>query len=169
MDSPTQNSQTKPKILIVGIGSMYRKDDAAGLYTAQQLKNHNPRHTRIIECPDGGIGLIEEWKKFDTVIIIDAIRSGVHPGTIYRFDALHQKIPTKHFRCSSHTFDIVNTIEFAKVLNKCPYNLIVYGIEGRWFEVGTGLSEEVKKSVHEVTERILLEIMPISTIDIPFS
>ena len=70
------------------------------------------------------------------------------------FDVHTQTIPTKFFHYSTHAFGIAEAIELARALKQLPQDLIVYGIEGKCFEAGIGLSREVEKAVEEVMMRV---------------
>ena len=141
--------------LIIGLGNQYRRDDAVGLTVARHLKEAAPAHVRVLEESGEGTALIESWKGAETVILIDAVHSGAKPGTVRRFDAHGQPIPTRFFHYSTHAFGVAEAVELARVLGQLPPRLIVYGIEGKTFEAGLGLSPEVEKAAQEVVERVL--------------
>ena len=101
---------------------------------------------------------MDSWKDSDTVILIDAVHSGAKPGTIHRFDVHTQTIPTKFFHYSTHAFGVAEAIELARTLKQLPQNLIVYGIEGKRFDAGIGLSWEAEKAVEEVMMRVKQDI-----------
>ena len=145
-------------ILIIGVGNAYRGDDAVGLRIAQDIKKKSPDHVNVIEQSGDGISLMDSWKDSDAVILIDAVHSGAQPGTIHRFDVHTQTIPTKFFHYSTHAFGVAEAIELARALKQLPQNLIVYGIEGKCFEAGIGLSLEVEKAVEEVMMRVKQDI-----------
>ncbi|MFN3532902.1 MAG: hydrogenase maturation protease [Candidatus Brocadia sp.] len=145
-----QVAQNKHGILIIGIGNAYRGDDAVGLHVAQYLKKQARDHVHVIEESGDGTALMYCWKNADTVILIDAVYSGARPGTIHRFDAHTQPIPTNFFHYSTHAFGVAEAIELARALNLLPSRLTVYGIEGKCFEAGIGLSREVEKAAEEV-------------------
>jgi hydrogenase maturation protease len=145
-------------VLIIGIGNVYRSDDGAGIATARQLKNQLPLGVRVLEETGEGTALVEAWKDSTSVILIDAVRSGATAGTIYRLDALTEKIPAELFHCSSHAFSVAEAIELARVLNQLPRTLLVYGIEGRNFEAGEVLSRPVEQAVLAVVSQVLLEV-----------
>jgi hydrogenase maturation protease len=67
-----------------------------------------------------GAALMEVWRGEETVIIIDAVKSGALPGTIRRFDARAQPIPKDAFRCSTHAFGVAEAIELARALARLP-------------------------------------------------
>jgi len=150
--------QNKHSILIIGIGNPYRGDDAVGLRVAQDIKKEALVHVTVSEESGDGVTLMESWKNADTVILIDAVHSGTQPGTIHRFDVHTQTIPTKFFHYSTHAFGVAEAIELARALKQLPKNLIVYGIEGKCFEAGIGLSLEVEKAVEKVMLRVKQEI-----------
>lgn len=146
-------------ILIIGLGNHYRKDDGVGLVVAENIKAQNYRGVKVIDGISDGMALLEAWSEVKKVYIVDAVISGVSPGTIYRFDALNGKIPAEIFTgYSTHSFNIVETIELAKTLNELPDLLIVYCIEGVDFEAGTGLTPELEKAAVNVSNMIKKEI-----------
>jgi len=150
--------------LIIGLGNHYRRDDAVGLVVARRLKEAAPEGVRVLEESGEGAALMESWKGADTVILIDALHSGAKPGTVRRLDAHGQPIPTRFFHCSTHAFGVAEAIELARVLSQLPPRVIVYGIEGKSFEAGLGLSPEVEKAGQEVVERVLEELChPVAT------
>lgn len=145
-------------MLIIGIGNAYRRDDGVGLIVARRLKEEAPDTIKVIEESGEGAALMESWKGTETVIIIDAVNSDSEPGTIHRLDAHEQSIPAKFFHYSTHAFSVAEAIELARALKKLPPRLIVYGIEGKNFEAGEGLSPEVEQAAEEVIKAVLKEI-----------
>ena len=148
----------KHPILIIGVGNAYRGDDGVGLRIAQDIKKKSPDYVNVIEQSGEGISLMDSWKDADTVILIDAVHSGAQPGTIHRFDVHTQTIPAKFFHYSTHAFGVAEAIELARALKQLPQNFIVYGIEGKCFEAGIGLSLEVEESAQEVVKRVKQDI-----------
>jgi hydrogenase maturation protease len=148
----------KSAVLVIGLGNEYRRDDAVGLIVARRLKEAAAEHVRVLEESGEGTALMESWKDADAVILIDAVSSGARPGTLRRFDAHRQPMPTEFFRCSSHTFSVAEAIELARALGQLPPQLIVYGVEARDLEPGLGLSPEVETAAQEVVERVLGDI-----------
>jgi hydrogenase maturation protease len=145
--------------LVIGLGNEYRRDDAAGLVVARYLKMNASDRADIKEQSGEGAVLMETWKGAENVVLIDAVHSGAAPGTIFRFEAHAQSLPTKFFHYSTHAFSIAEAIELARALKQLPPSLVVYGIEGKSFAAGVGLSAEVEKAVREVAERIQQEFV----------
>ena len=151
-------SQPHSLPLIIGIGNEYRGDDAVGLIVARRLKERLADSVIVLEQSGDGAALMEAWRGAETVIIIDAVMSGAAPGTIHRFDASAQPLPKGAFRCSTHAFGVAEAIELARALGDLPQRLVVYGIEGKNFAAGVGLSAEVEKAAGETVRQALATI-----------
>ena len=149
-------------MLVIGIGNAYRSDDGVGLVAAQRLKNQRLRSFRVLEHSGEGTDLMDCWKGADTVILLDAVVSGAKPGTLHRWNATWRPLPAPSFRGSSHAFSLVAAVELARVLRRLPQHLIAYGVEGRDFRAGMGLSDEAEEAVSEVVERVLQEARQVS-------
>jgi hydrogenase maturation protease len=154
------------EIILIGIGNELRKDDGVGIVIVRELKKRVPNGISFYEFHDDSMDIMEQWKGYHTAYIFDATSSGVKPGTIYRFlipkDKLHKNI----FGISTHTLNISDTIELARILNCLPKQIILYGIEGEIFEQGKGLSSTVNKAAQEVIQEVQKEI---TTPSIPIS
>ncbi len=146
-------------VVIIGLGNDYRRDDGVGLYAARRIRSQELPGVRVVEGVSDGTSLIDHWEQADSAYVIDAVRSDSDPGTILRFDALSDPVPVDIFPAySSHAFNIAEAVALARELGKLPRSLIVYGIEGRKFSTGMGLSSDVKEAAEEVSRRIVSEM-----------
>lgn len=147
----------QPRVLVIGVGSVYRSDDGIGIFVAQQLRTQVPSGVTILEQSGEGTALLESWNGFDAVIVVDAVRSEASPGTIYRLEANTDPIPKGFFHYSTHTFSVAEGIQLARALELLPVRLIVYGIEGHTFARGVGLSNAAEQAAASVITQILNE------------
>jgi hydrogenase maturation protease len=141
-------------MLVLGAGNSFRRDDAAGLAAARRLRRRLSGDVRVLEREGDLASLLEDWGAADDVVIIDATSSGVTPGTVRRFEAHARCLPAVFSRVSTHAFGVAEAIELARALGRLPARVVVYGIEGRDFAAGEGLSPEVAAAVDEVVERV---------------
>ncbi|MBF0251602.1 MAG: hydrogenase maturation protease, partial [Alphaproteobacteria bacterium] len=81
------------------------------------------------------------------------------PGTVMRFDPTDGELPKNVFRHSSHQFGVAEAIEMARVLGRLPEHIVVYGIEGKSFDLGAGLSDGVEDGVLATVEAIKQDII----------
>lgn len=145
-------------VLCIGIGNEFRRDDGIGIEVARVLRTMKLPHVRVIEQTGEGAALMDAWAGAERVILVDAVLSGQIAGTIYRINAHEQKIPRDFFSYTTHAFSVAEAIEMARTLNQLPPVLLVYGIEGKDFSEGTGLSRVVEEAVQQVLEQIVGEI-----------
>ena len=149
--------QKIPRLLMIGVGNLYRGDDAAGVLATRRLKAAGSESFTVLEHSGEGASLMEMWKGADAVILIDAVSSGSPPGTIHRLEPALQPLPARMFQNSTHAFSLPQAIEMARALDEIPATMIVFGIEGRNFQAGTELSPEVSKALPELVRRVLEE------------
>jgi len=140
--------------LVIAIGNEFRCDDSAALIVARRLRALGTDHT-IIENTGDCAALLDLWDGADTVLLLDAVRSGAPPGTIHQLDIRPTLARPVACQASSHSFDVVQAVELGRVLGKLPRKLTVYGIEGERFVQGTGLSSPVQRAVEKLTTELI--------------
>src|ERR1022692_3964722 len=141
-------------MLIIGCGNRERSDDGAGILVAERLRELGiEADTRIGDAAD----LIEAWKGAEDVIVVDAVVTGAPVGTVQAWDG-RQPLTTIRATASTHGLRVAEAIELAHVLDRLPARLRVYGVEGRRFEPGSGISPEVQRAVEEVVQRIIADV-----------
>jgi hydrogenase maturation protease len=145
-------------LLILGAGNPFRQDDAAGLQVARRLRARVPAGVKVVEAEGELTSVLEDWRAEEEVILIDAMRSGARPGTVLRFEAHDRPVPASFSNSSTHSFGVAEAVELARALGGLPPRVIIYGIEGKHFAAGEGISREVAHAVGEVVERVLQEM-----------
>jgi len=75
----------RPTRLVLCLGNDLRSDDGVGWRVAESLQGRDlPRDVEVRTSALSGFYLLDEMIGFNRVVIVDAIRSGVHPpGTIH--------------------------------------------------------------------------------------
>jgi hydrogenase maturation protease len=58
----------------------------------------------------------------------------------------------------THAFSVAEVVEMARTLGHLPQRLIVYGIEGKDFESGLGLSPDIETAAEEAAFRVKAEL-----------
>jgi hydrogenase maturation protease len=111
-----------------------------------------------MEASGEGTALLEAWKDADCVFLVDAVQSGAAPGTLHRFAAHEAPIPSHYLHCSTHAFGVAEAVELARALNQLPPQLIVYGIEGKDFSAGVGLTAKIRKAAAAAAVQLLEEM-----------
>lgn len=144
--------------LLIGIGNPYRRDDGAGIVAVRRARSQLPPHVEVLEWTGDLVTLLDVWQNRHC-IVVDALKSGGDPGEILRVEAHREPLPTGRRFFSTHTLGLEEVIALARVLNKLPPELILYGIEGGDFGEGEGLSLAVEKAIEDVVRYILQDIL----------
>lgn len=138
-------------LLVIGVGNRWRRDDGVGPWVVDRLAAHG---VAGVALSGEGAQLMDAWRGAHRAVIVDASQSGAAAGTVRRFEATETAVPTGLFHYSSHLFSVAEAIEMARILRRLPQRLTVYGIEGRDFSQGEGLSAEVAAAARVVEAEI---------------
>jgi hydrogenase maturation protease len=148
----------KPRVVVIGAGNRYQRDDAAGLAVAERLRELAPDGVSVLEAEGEGTALIELWRGADAAIIVDAVRAASSPGTLHRLEAHAGPVSAGLFPASSHAVSIADAVELARALGELPPRLVLIGIEAGSVEAGVGLTAPVERAVGRAVETVLREI-----------
>jgi hydrogenase maturation protease len=142
---------------IIGCGNLDRGDDAAGLLVVRRLRTVcvGTLDLEIIEQSGESFSLMDCWLGCEQVILVDATAPSGAPGHLQAWNAHADKLPEDVFPCSTHSFGVREAVELARVLNRLPQTLLIYGIEGKQFSFGAPLSPEVERSVESVAQQLV--------------
>ncbi len=146
-------------MLLIGIGNEYRSDDGLGPFIAKKVLEKKLPNVVVKTGSGEGAALMESWKGYEDVIIVDAVLSGAKPGTVFRLNASEEPVPVNIFHNSTHIFSVAEAIELARSMKKMPSSIMILGIEGESFKYGSAISPSVKNSVKQVYEEIVRYII----------
>ena len=141
-------------VLVIGVGNAFRRDDDVGQRVAQAIGALNLPAVKTCTVAGEGADLINLWRDVPAVILVDAAASGAPPGTVHRLDADERMVSPVIYECSSHAYGVADAIELSRLLGQLPPRLVVYGIEGKDFTMGQGLSGEVEQAIPLVVAQI---------------
>jgi hydrogenase maturation protease len=145
----------EPTVLVIGIGNELRGDDAAGLEVVRRLREEPGVSVR--EHQGEPTELLDLWEGVAAVVLVDAVRSGAAPGTIHRVDASSEPVPVALRRSSSHLIGVAEVLELGRALARLPPTVILYGVEGSQFALGTACSEPVTAAISPAVAAVLAE------------
>lgn len=150
------------RVAVVGVGNIWRGDDAVGIVAARGIQlalDSLAECITFIESEGEVTSLLECFKTFDRVYIIDAIQTeNFKAGRIFEFDAIKNPLQEIPLHASTHVLGVAQSIEMARILGYLPCALRIFGIEAAQFEHGSPLSKEVKAASERVIQKIVAEI-----------
>lgn len=156
------STEARHPVRIIGVGNLFRGDDAAGLLAARRLKALVEDRAEVIEAELAGLDVLDLMAEASAVILIDAARSGRPAGTIHRLDASAGPISADLFPHSTHVLHAVDAIELGRTLGLLPPRVILYGLEVGDTTAGNALSPAVAGALEQVVERVLRELEGLS-------
>jgi hydrogenase maturation protease len=138
---------------IVGVGNILMKDEGVGVHVAHALRELPlPDDVEVI---DGGtsadVGF--DVERAERVIVIDAVRGGGRPGTIYRFAA--DAVPSAAGLRSSHNVGLLQTLRNGLTEQR---EILIIGIEPKAVDCGLDLSPEVAAHLPRIVEIVRQEL-----------
>jgi hydrogenase maturation protease len=139
------------RVVVVGMGSSYRRDDGAGPAVAEEVARTCPGVARLGPVAEP-LDLLGLWDGADLVVVADAVRSGAAPGTV-RLIELSDVDGATHGSAgppgttSTHGIGLTGVLRLARAVGNAPRRVVVVGIEGSEFGNGVGLSPAVEVAV----------------------
>lgn len=147
--------------LVIGIGNTFRRDDGAGVYVLEALRQRfqDRSDIRFAQASGEGSRLMEIWQGSDSVVLLDAVMRQGNPGKIYHLRACDQAIPSDFFKYSSHAFSVAEAIELSRVMDQLPNMIEIFGVEGEDFGYGDTLTEVVTDACNQLIETLAENLM----------
>lgn len=146
------------KIVILGVGNVLLSDEGVGVHVANELmKMEFPPNVSIVEGGTDGFRLLNVITEADRLIVVDAVRGGAEPGSIYRFNIADVRNCPSGFKTSVHQIGILEVIDLSGLIGKTP-NTTVIGVEPKSLEMGMELSHEIKEKIPRIIELIFDEL-----------
>lgn len=157
-----------PTILVAGVGNLLRHDDGFGIAVVERLaaRDDLPPGVRVVETGIGGVGLVQELMDgFDVLLVLDAVRRGGRPGTLYLLEPEVADLETwtaeeKHtFLADLHRAEPSRALILARALGVLPPRVLVLGCEPADCEEAIiGVSEPVERAA-ALAETRVIELM----------
>lgn len=146
------------RTLVVCIGNDLVGDDGVGHEIHRQLSTRAlPSGVRVCLLGLGGIDLIDQLDGEELLIVVDAVQLGQPAGTVRVLP--WDEIPASDLRpVSGHGIGIREAVQVCRQLypDKAAETVYLVGVEGSCFnEVGTGLTDAVRRAAPEAVERIV--------------
>ena len=149
---------TRSPVLIVGVGNLLRKDDGFADAVLEILETKGlPSHVELFDAGTSAIDLMDIFNGRSKLIVLDAVRGGQTPGTLFRFSpdqVENGALPMN----SLHQVVLLETLKLGELVDCKPQQTVVIGVQPADTGLGIGLSPEVKNAVTKAVELVLQEI-----------
>ncbi len=143
------------KTLVLGIGNLLLGDEGVGVHAAHALAAETfPENVTVVDAGTAILDALPFIESADRVIVIDAVRAGEPPGTLYRFP-LEDSAPSAVIG-SMHGFDLSRLMALA-----CRADVpetVVLGVEPAVIQWSMELSPEVAQVLPELLRWVKREV-----------
>ncbi len=135
------------KLLVLGVGNILMMDEGIGVHAIYEFwKEKENYDENLVDFIDGGTftqDIFYLFEKYETLLVLDIVRAGKKPGTIYRLleDELRRD---KNQPLSLHDIDLLDSLDMTAMAGHKP-ELIVLGIEPEKIDWDTELTPTLKK------------------------
>lgn len=152
-------AENKERILVLGVGNVLMTDEGVGIRVVKELmaRYDFPDNVSVVDGGVLGLSLTGVLMEHDRVIVVDAVRGGEEPGTIYRFGWEH-KPEHIQYKDSLHQIDLMETMGTLPLVGDPP-DTVVIGVEyadiDNW---GLTLTSAVEKAVEPLLRMVLEEL-----------
>ena len=146
----TRTLEGATRVVVLGVGSELRADDAAGLRAAERLRRMRLPGVQVLQggtAPENVTGEIRRLSP-SHLLIIDAADMGLPPGTIQvlRQDELGGSKP------GTHGISLAVLLQYLS--QDMSFQAIVVGIQPSSLEAGAPISAPVNEAVEEVARAV---------------
>ena len=147
------------KVAVVGVGNILLSDEGIGVHVAHKLQEIKQDGELPVEIIDGGTSPAFFWlvEGFDRLILIDAVRGGGDPGTVYRFQ-LENIVPEEKQIISAHDLDLMYNLKMMELTGTRPVEVVIIGIEPREIAAGMELSPDLNDKIPHIIKVVKREI-----------
>ncbi len=155
----------KNKVLVLGVGNSILSDEGLGVHLAKRLQGEEfPDNVEIMDGGTRGLELLSYMDDVAKLIIIDCVKAGAEPGSIFRFEPDKVDVIPREYKISFHDLGIYDFIQLATLLETLPPT-VIFGMEPKEIDWGEELSAPVTAKMDKlkalVTDEIVLSLKEI--------
>ena len=145
-------------ILVLAVGNILRGDDGFADAVLQALEQEElPADVELFDAGTSVIDFMDLFNERELLVVIDAVRGGQAPGSLYRFSP--QEIESGELPMNSlHQVGLIETLKLGELVDCRPHETVVIGVQPETTDLGIGLSEAVEVAVPKAVQLVIKEI-----------
>lgn len=143
----------------MGLGNIILRDEGLGIHAYERLieRYRLPEDVELIDGGTLGLSLLPYLEDAQRVLLIDAVRSGLEPGSIVRLDG--DEIPAAlALKMSMHQTGLHELLAISAIRGTTPETIVLWGMEPLLMEPGLELTEPCAAALDTLVERVVAEL-----------
>jgi len=145
-----------PRVVVVGLGNPYRRDDGVGPAVAAAIEALGLEGVRVLTGITDPMTMLLAWTGVARVVVVDAaVTAAPVPGRVRRCTVADLSATRA---LSSHGVDVVAALALGRALGREPGDVVMVTVEPSDTGHGLGLSAEVAAAVPCATAAVAREI-----------
>ena len=140
MEAAALFAEERAPLLVMAVGNILRMDDGFADAVLKQLEELKlPEEVELFDAGTSAIDLMEVFDRREKLIVLDAVRGGQEPGTLYRFSP--QEVEDGALPMNSlHQVSLLETLKLGELVDCKPQETVVIGCQPAETGLGIGLS-----------------------------
>jgi hydrogenase maturation protease len=146
------------EVLVLGLGNCLIEDEGVGIAAIEYLMHHYdfPDEIELLDGGTSGMGLLDDLRNRENVIVLDAVRTGHKPGELVVLK--HEQVPAFfRSRVSPHQLALSDVLAVLTLTNEQPRKISVIGVEPVSLKTRIGLSDIVYRQLKPMVEEVVLQ------------
>ena len=147
------------RIMVLGVGNILLKDEGVGVRVVERMRDDYD-FAPDIELMDGGTAgfdLLAYIDGVDHLIIVDTVKTGEPPGSIFRFtpNDINIKVP---YKTSLHQIGLVEVFAVAEALGN-KIEAVIIGVQPEdMYSIDLELTPTIAARVPDIIELVIREL-----------
>ncbi|OGP89954.1 MAG: hypothetical protein A2156_05900 [Deltaproteobacteria bacterium RBG_16_48_10] len=139
------------------MGNLLYQDEGIGIHVIHAMGGLDlPEHVELLDIGTSTMDLISHLEGVKKLIVIDAMKAGGTPGTIYQCRP-EDLLPKEEGPISLHEIGLLQALTIARK-KALEIDTLIIGIEPEILDWGMELSGKVKSSIPAIIKAIAKEI-----------
>jgi len=147
------------RTLVLGLGNILLRDEGIGVWLAEALRRQFefPPEVTVLEGGTLGLDLLPRLEGVERLLLIDAVQLGRGPGEVARL--VGDEVPAAlEVKLSPHQVGVQDLLAAARLMDRDPPVVILWGMEPERLDPGIGFSPSVAAALPRLETQVLEEL-----------
>lgn len=157
-DRPASEDRATP-VLVLGLGNILLEDEGLGVRALEALAQRYriPPQVELLDGGTTGMGLLDQLSCREHLIVLDAVRSDLPPGSLVRLSG--DEVPVYFSqRATPHQIGLSDVLATLALAEEQPRDIVILGMVPSSLELTLELSHEIDDRLDALVEACRAEV-----------